>query len=132
MYIKRIWELLLRRAAGVIAAERLAYQVDEPARSGSTCAYMKLHASSKGANGKPILEVNLRHQLIVVLGGLSDDERAFKEDAAHLLFDEARVPEGERPSDAGRGGGTCVSCFWNCRPVAAIRRLMREGRDVPC
>jgi len=49
---------------------------------------------------KPILEVNPRHQLIVMLAGLSDDERAFKEDAAHLLFDEARVLDGERPADA--------------------------------
>ena len=49
---------------------------------------------------KPILEVNPRHQLIVALAGLSDDERAFKDDAAHLLFDEARVLDGERPADA--------------------------------
>ena len=49
---------------------------------------------------KPILEVNPRHQLIVALAALSDDQRAFKEDAAHLLFDEARVLDGERPADA--------------------------------
>jgi molecular chaperone HtpG len=49
---------------------------------------------------KPILEVNPRHQLIVALAGLNDDQRAFKEDAAHLLFDEARVLDGERPADA--------------------------------
>jgi molecular chaperone HtpG len=49
---------------------------------------------------KPILEVNPRHQLIVMLAGLSDDERAFKEDAVNLLFDEARVLDGERPADA--------------------------------
>jgi molecular chaperone HtpG len=49
---------------------------------------------------KPILEVNPRHQLIVALAGLGDDERAFKDDAAHLLFDEARVLDGERPTDA--------------------------------
>jgi molecular chaperone HtpG len=49
---------------------------------------------------KPILEVNPRHQLIVALAGLGDDERAFKDDAAHLLFDEARVLDGERPADA--------------------------------
>ena len=49
---------------------------------------------------KPILEVNPHHQLIVALAGLGDVERAFKEDAAHLLFDEARVLDGERPADA--------------------------------
>ncbi len=49
---------------------------------------------------KPILEVNPRHQLVVALAGLNDDQRAFKDDAAHLLFDEARVLDGERPADA--------------------------------
>jgi molecular chaperone HtpG len=49
---------------------------------------------------KPILEVNSRHQLIVALAELSPDARAFKEDAVHLLFDEARVIDGERPADA--------------------------------
>jgi molecular chaperone HtpG len=49
---------------------------------------------------KPILEVNPRHDIVVALAKLGDDERAFKEDAAQLLFDEARVLDGERPSDA--------------------------------
>lgn len=49
---------------------------------------------------KPILEVNPRHELVVALAGLGDTESAFKEDAAHLLFDEARVLDGERPADA--------------------------------
>ena len=37
---------------------------------------------------------------MLALAGLGDDDKAFKEDAAHLLFDEARVLDGERPSDA--------------------------------
>ena len=49
---------------------------------------------------KPILEVNPRHDIVVALAKLGDGERAFKEDAAHLLFDEARVLDGERPADA--------------------------------
>ena len=49
---------------------------------------------------KPILEVNSRHKIIVALAALGEDERAFKQDAAHLLFDEARVLEGDRPADA--------------------------------
>ncbi len=48
---------------------------------------------------KPILEVNPRHSLVVALAGLGDDERAFKEDAARLLLDEALVLDGERPGD---------------------------------
>jgi molecular chaperone HtpG len=49
---------------------------------------------------KPILEVNPRHPLVVALAALGENDRAFKEDAAHLLFDEARVLDGERPGDA--------------------------------
>jgi molecular chaperone HtpG len=50
--------------------------------------------------GKPILEVNPRHDIVRALAALGDDERAFKQDVAHLLFDEARVLDGERPADA--------------------------------
>ncbi len=49
---------------------------------------------------KPILEVNPHHPLVAALAALGESERAFKEDAAHLLFDEARVLDGERPADA--------------------------------
>jgi molecular chaperone HtpG len=57
-------------------------------------------AGRLGAASKPVLEVNPRHQLVVALAALGDDERALKEDAAHLLLDEARVLEGDRPADA--------------------------------
>jgi molecular chaperone HtpG len=57
-------------------------------------------AGRLNAASKPILEVNPRHQIVVALAKLGEAERAFKEDAAHLLFDEARVLDGERPTDA--------------------------------
>ena len=57
-------------------------------------------AGRLNAASKPILEVNPRHPLVVALAALGEGERSFKEDAAHLLFDEARVRDGERPSDA--------------------------------
>ena len=50
--------------------------------------------------GKPISEVNTQHDLVRALAALSDDDRAFKVDLAHLLFDDARVLDGDRPSDA--------------------------------
>jgi molecular chaperone HtpG len=50
--------------------------------------------------GKPILEVNTRHDLVRAVAALGDGERAFKQDVAHLLLDEARVLDGERPADA--------------------------------
>jgi len=49
---------------------------------------------------KPILEINPRHEIIVALASLNNEESALKQDAAHLLFDEARVLEGDRPADA--------------------------------
>src|SRR5262245_40975130 len=52
------------------------------------------------ATSKPILEINPRHELVGALARLGEDDRLFKEDAAHLLLDEARVLDGERPTDA--------------------------------
>lgn len=49
---------------------------------------------------KPILEINPRHERIAALAKLGKDERAFKEDIAHLLYDEARVLDGDKPADA--------------------------------
>ena len=49
---------------------------------------------------KPILEINPRHDIIVALASLGGDDHAFKQDAAHLLLDEARVLDGDRPADA--------------------------------
>ena len=52
------------------------------------------------STAKPILEINPRHDIVVALAALGDDDLGFKQDAAHLLFDEARVLDGERPADA--------------------------------
>ena len=72
------------------------------ADSGPDRALEKILAGAGRLNAasKPILEVNPRHQLVVALAALGEDERTLKEDAAHLLLDEARVLEGDRPADA--------------------------------
>ncbi|MBL0407653.1 molecular chaperone HtpG [Microvirga aerilata] len=49
---------------------------------------------------KPILEINPRHDLIIALAKLGDDEQDLREDVAHLLLDEARILDGELPADA--------------------------------
>jgi molecular chaperone HtpG len=49
---------------------------------------------------KPVLEVNPRHPLIVSLAALGEDDSEFKEDTARMLLDDARVLDGDRPSDA--------------------------------
>jgi molecular chaperone HtpG len=48
---------------------------------------------------KPILEINPHHSLIAALAALSDDGLAFKQDAVHLLLDQARLLDGEQPDD---------------------------------
>jgi molecular chaperone HtpG len=54
------------------------------------------------AAAKPVLEVNPHHGLIKALASLGDDNRSFKEDVAHLLFDEARILEGDHPENPGK------------------------------
>ncbi len=49
---------------------------------------------------KPVLEVNPQHELITALASLGDADRSFKEDAAHVLYEEARLLDGDRPADA--------------------------------
>src|SRR3954469_21754135 len=48
---------------------------------------------------KPILELNPRHDLIVALANLGEDAQTLREDAAHLLLDEAKILDGELPAD---------------------------------
>ena len=47
----------------------------------------------------PFLEINPHHGLIAALAALNDDGQAFKEDAVHLLLDQARLLDGEQPDD---------------------------------
>ena len=49
---------------------------------------------------KPVLEVNSRHPLIASLAALGEGDGEFKEDTARMLLDDARVLDGDRPSDA--------------------------------
>ena len=52
------------------------------------------------ATAKPILEINPRHERILALAKVGADEVAFKQDVAHLLYDEARILDGDKPIDA--------------------------------
>jgi molecular chaperone HtpG len=59
-----------------------------------------LSASGQSPRGtKPVLELNPRHDLVMRLAELPDDAD-LKADGAHLLFDEARIADGELPDDA--------------------------------
>ncbi|WP_429588304.1 molecular chaperone HtpG [Sphingomonas zeicaulis] len=56
-------------------------------------------AGQVGAATKPILEVNPRHAIIARLSDMGEERRELREDAAFLLFDEARIADGELPLD---------------------------------
>ena len=48
---------------------------------------------------KPVLEINPQHDVIRSLAGLDTSRSELKQDAAHLLLDEALILDGERPTD---------------------------------
>src|SRR5690606_29396898 len=48
---------------------------------------------------KPVLEINPRHERILALARLGEGDLAFRQDVAHLLHDEARVLDGDKPLD---------------------------------
>jgi molecular chaperone HtpG len=56
-------------------------------------------AGRLGSPSKPVLEINPRHGLILKLSGLKEANQTLREDAAHLLLDEARIADGEPPLD---------------------------------
>ena len=51
-------------------------------------------------SSKPILEINPHNERIRALAGLAGDDTKLRDDLAHLLYDEARVLDGDKPADA--------------------------------
>ncbi|MDQ4135771.1 MAG: molecular chaperone HtpG [Pseudomonadota bacterium] len=56
-------------------------------------------AGQAPSSAKPVLEINPDHDLVVSLAGIGDERQDLREDAAHLLYDEARILDGELPTD---------------------------------
>jgi molecular chaperone HtpG len=58
-----------------------------------------------------VLEINPKHAVITALGALaaSDTASAQIDEAAHLLFDQATILEGELPPDIGAFSNRLVS-----------------------
>ena len=48
---------------------------------------------------KPVLEINPRNERILALARVANGDLAFRQDVAHLLYDEARVLDGDKPTD---------------------------------
>ncbi|WP_010214532.1 molecular chaperone HtpG [Sphingomonas sp. PAMC 26621] len=60
---------------------------------------MLASAGQAPPKAKPVLEINPQHALIVKLAALGAGDTTLREDAAHLLFDEAQIADGEQPVD---------------------------------
>jgi len=69
------------------------------------------------AASRPVLEINPHHALIEKLSALDAGQADVREDAAHLLFDEARIADGELPVDPRAFS-------------ARLARVLRRGLDV--
>ncbi|MGJ4941511.1 molecular chaperone HtpG [Bradyrhizobium sp. HKCCYLS1011] len=57
-----------------------------------------LSQQARGARSKPILEINLRHPLVVALANAAAD-KAKVDDMAFLLLEQAQILDGELPED---------------------------------
>lgn len=55
-----------------------------------------LARANRGAGAKPVLELNMRHDLVKALGAAQNDEAA---ELANLLLDQAHILDGEMPAD---------------------------------
>ena len=67
---------------------------------------------------KPILEVNPRHERIIALAKLGKDTEDLKDDVAHLLYDEARVLDGDKPVDAKQFSTRLARLISRCIPTS--------------
>nr|WP_207783402.1 MULTISPECIES: molecular chaperone HtpG [unclassified Methylosinus] len=63
-------------------------------------ARMLQESGNKGVFGKPVLEINPRHEAVLALAQKAKADRAGAEDGFWLLFDTARIADGEAPLDA--------------------------------
>jgi molecular chaperone HtpG len=54
-----------------------------------------LAQQNKGFDTKPVLEINMRHPLVVAIAGHKDAAR----DLSFLLFEQAQILDGEVPED---------------------------------
>jgi molecular chaperone HtpG len=91
------------RASGRLTDSAVCLVADEGDVDIRTEQFMKRHAQMQGGGATPrILEVNPTHPLIKRLGALatSDAPNDSLSDVAFLLFDQARIMEGESVADA--------------------------------
>ncbi|RYE69297.1 MAG: molecular chaperone HtpG [Rhizobiaceae bacterium] len=102
-FIDFVKEVLGDAVSGVRASERLTDSavclVAPDTGMDRQLERLLANAGQLGQASKPVLEINPRHDLVARLSALADSDKDLREDAAHLLFDEARVADGELPID---------------------------------
>ncbi|MBW9051358.1 molecular chaperone HtpG [Rhizobium mesosinicum] len=102
-FIAFVKDKLADQVADVRASARLTESaVCLVATEGSYDRQMEKFLQSAGRlqeAAKPILEINPDHAMIRAVAGLEDNS-PLKEDAAWLLFDQARILDGDKPADS--------------------------------
>ena len=102
-FIDFVKEVLGDAVSGVRASERLTDSavclVAPDTGMDRQLERLLANAGQLGQASKPVLEINPRHDLVARLSALAASDKDLREDAAHLLFDEARVADGELPID---------------------------------
>jgi molecular chaperone HtpG len=119
-FIESVKETLGASVADVRASERLTESavclVASETGMDRQLERLLARAGQLGSAAKPVLEINPRHDLIVALANLGDAEQPLREDAAHLLLDEARVLDGELPADAKAFSQRLARVMRRCMP----------------
>ncbi|KLK93944.1 heat shock protein 90 [Microvirga vignae] len=119
-FIQSVKETLGESVADVRASERLTESavclVASETGMDRQLERLLARAGQLGSAAKPVLEINPRHDLILALANLRDAEQPLREDAAHLLLDEARILDGELPADAKAFSQRLARVMRRCMP----------------
>jgi molecular chaperone HtpG len=103
-FVEAVKTVLGDQVADVRMSERLTesavYLVAPESGMDRQLERLLARAGKLGLAAKPVLEINPHHELIAALANLSESEQVVRNDAAHLLLDEARILDGELPADA--------------------------------
>lgn len=119
-FIQSVKETLGASVADVRASERLTESavclVASETGMDRQLERLLARAGQLGSAAKPVLEINPRHDLVLALANLGDAEQPLREDAAHLLLDEARILDGELPADAKAFSQRLARVMRRCMP----------------
>ena len=92
-----------------------------------------LARQNRGSGAKPILELNMAHDLVKALAGALGEKRETDvSDLAALLLDQAQILDGEVPADpAGSPDGSIRSWSAGCAAAPSARTGTISDNSAP-